>query len=440
MKKLSQTFCSGIVLLFGLAGAAHAETLQEAYALALQSDPVLAAAEAQYRSVLEAKPQARAALLPQLNAQAAIYDKDVTYDDASPVFQDAHYRRKNWGLSLDQALFNRQAWLRLAQADLQLAQAEAQVQAERQALVVRLAEAYFDVLAAQDNLEFAKAEKTAISRQLEQTRERFRVGMLAITDVRESEAQFDLSVAQAIDAANQLDIARESLEVITGQLSTELAGLREDFVPSAPTPDDLTAWVDQALKNSLALRAAQFAVELAEKEVANRKAGHLPTLGLGADYGVQDDSGGFSEGKATDVTVGLTLVVPLYTGGLTSARVVEGQQLKAKAQQQYEQQKRETIRQTRASYLSVLSGISRVSALRQALSSTQTAADATKAGFEVGTRTSVDVLLALRETYRARRDYARARYDYIVSTLKLKQATGLLSAEDLTEIKTGMKM
>lgn len=438
MTRLKMLIASGAVFSALASAPVWSSTLMEVYEKASMEDATLAAAEAKYRAATQAKPQARAALLPQINASAGYDKKDISYEDANPAFSDDKYDHITYGLRLDQVLFDRSSWLRASQADLQIAQAAAQIEAERQNLIVRTAEAYFNVLAAQDNLSFAQAEKEAISRQLEETRQRFEVGMIAITDVRESEAQYDLAVAQEIDAVNQLDIANEALRVIIGEAPDELARLQDDFVPRAPDANSIDSWMDRALKNSLLLKAAEMGKTLAAEEVKRRRAGHLPTLALKAEAGVQDDDGGFSKGTATDKTIGLALKLPIYSGGLVSAQVAEAEELYRQAKEQYEAQKREIVRQSRASFLSVQSGISRVKALKQALASTQTAAKATRAGFEVGTRTSVDVLLSLRETYRAKRDYSRARYDYVLSTLRLKQATGLLKATDLEQINNWM--
>ena len=433
-----KTIVMGTVLATGVTPAAWSDTLLEVYHQAMTSDATLAAAEAKYQAALQAKPQARAPLLPQINASAGYDRKDISYEDANPAFSDDKYNHKTYGIRIDQLLFDRASWLRASQADLQIAQAAAQIEAERQDLIVRTAEAYFGVLAAEDNLRFAQAEKEAISRQLEETRERFQVGMIAITDVKESEAQYDLAVAQEIDAVNQVDVAKEALRVIVEELPDELVHLTDDFVPKAPESDSIDAWVDKAIANSKLLKVAEMGVALAAEEVKRRRAGHLPTLSLKAEAGVQDDDGGFSKGKASDKTVGIALKLPIYSGGLVSAQVAEAEELHRQAKKQYELQKREVVRQARASFLSVQSGISRVKALKQALASTETAAKATQAGFEVGTRTSVDVLLSLRETYRAQRDYAKARYDYIVSTLRLRQAAGILKGEDLEKINNWM--
>ncbi|HFD86699.1 MAG TPA: type I secretion protein TolC [Gammaproteobacteria bacterium] len=439
MHRFNSLILGGLVASGMLLPVAHAENLLDVYQLATRADATLAAAEAKYQAALQARPQSHAPLRPQINASAGFDRKDISYKDANPAFSDDTYNHKTYGIRLDQLLFDRASWIRASQSDIQIAQAKAQILAERQDLIVRTAEAYFGVLAAEDNLRFAKAEKEAISRQLDETRERFQVGMIAITDVKESEAQHDLAVAQEIDAVNQLDIAKEELRVIIDQSPESLDRLKLGAVPAkADSKEDIDSWVKRAIDNSLTLKVAEMGVELAKQEVKRRRAGHLPTLGFKAELGVQDDEGGFSKGKATDTSLGLALKLPIYSGGLVSAQVAEADSLYRQAKEQYELQKREVVRQARASYLSVQSGRSRVKALQQALASTETAAEATQAGFEVGTRTAVDVLLSLRETYRAQRDFARARYDYVLSTFRLRQATGILAYGDLEKINKWM--
>lgn len=428
---------------FALAAAltfsqAQAENLVDVYELALDADQTLNAAEIGYQAALQAKPLARSALLPQINANAGFENHDQTFSDTPPekqaFFQDKKFDRIRYGVRLDQVLYDKDSWVRLGQANNQIAKAEADIAAARQDLILRVATAYFDVLAGRDSLTFARAEKQAISQQLQQSKERFEVGLIAITDIHEAQAKFDLSKAQEIDAQNGLGIAQESLLVLTGQLPEGLDPLKESFIPVSPEPTEIDAWVTSALENSLALKAANFGLDIAKQEITRRKAGHYPTLGLSAEVGVQDDSGGFSEGASSDTILALALKLPLYTGGRTSASVTEARLLYRQAETNVELQKREAVRQARASYLNVIAGISRVQALKQALASSQSAVDATDAGYEVGTRTAVDVLLALRDTYRAQRDYAQSRYDYILSTFRLKQAAGILSSRDLKEI------
>ncbi len=438
LRSIQRTCLFGMLLILSglIVKPVAAESLQDIYQLALTADPTLGAAEAEYQAALQAKPQARAALLPQINAQAGHDWLDTEFESAD-ISQSDSYKHGSYGINLNQVIYDKSSWVRFAQADSQIAQAEAQILAARQELMLRTAEAYFDALSAKDSLEFAEAEKEAIARQLEQSRERFEVGLIAITDVKESEAQHDLAIAEEIDAQNQLNISAENLQAIIGRLPENLQPLSENFELVTPEPANIQKWEESALDNSLSLKAAQFALESAQKEVDRRRAGHHPTLGLKAEYGNQEDrdnTGGFNRGDATSSSIGLEFRLPIYSGGLTRAQVAEATHLHTQARKGFELQRRESIRETRASYLNVIAGISRVKALNQALSSTQTAAEAAQAGFEVGTRTAVDVLLALRETYRAKRDYSRARYDYIVSTFRLKQAAGTLTAQDIAEI------
>ena len=419
--------------------AVNSENLLQVYQEALRADPALAAAEAAYQATLQTKPQARAGLLPQINASAGYNYTDQSYKDAAVFFRDDHFTTKNYGLRLDQTLFNKTIWVQLDQADSSIAKSAAELTAARQDLMIRVAQAYFDVLTAQDSLEFVTAEKNAIHQQLKQSQQQFEVGLIAITDVHESQAQYDLSIAQEIDAKNQLDISKEALHTIINRHTLGLSSLNDASPLPRPEPENIQQWVETSLETNPQLKAIGYAVKLAEQEIDKRKGGHYPTLGLAATYGVNDSDGGFSSGEVTDGTVGLELKLPIFTGGLTTAQVSEARSLYEKALKEQERVKRSTVQQVRASYLNVLAGISRVSALKQALKSTQTAADAAQVGFEVGTRTAVDVLLALRETYRAQRDYSKARYDYILSTLRLKQAAGSISENDLKIINSWLQ-
>ena len=431
-KRIAQTVA--LVLSLGISQAVFGENLQEVYDLSLTSDPSLQAAEAGYLAALEAKPQARSAFRPQLNANAGYELHDQSFDDSPNRNGDYDFSRLSYGLNLSQSLYNKPARVQLDQADSSISKAEANIVASRQNQIVSVAEAYFNVLSAADNLEFAKAEKDAISRQLEQSRERFEVGLIAITDVREAEAQYDLAVSQEISAENQLNIALENLQVIMGKAPQKLATLQEAFEPTEPNPTSIEDWVKLALENSLALRAATHDLDAAKLEVKKAKAGNLPTIGASASYGVQDDDDGLSEGNAADTALGLSLTWPIYNGGLTSSQTRQAEHQYLQAKESFELQRRQIVRQTRAAYLNVLASISQVKALKQALKSTQTAHETAKAGFEVGTRTAVDVLLALRETYRAQSNYASARYNYILEMFRLKQAAGTLSAADIKDI------
>ncbi|MDX5334274.1 MAG: TolC family outer membrane protein [Gammaproteobacteria bacterium] len=429
-----------------LAPLAQAEDLIDVYEIAAQNDPQIRAAEAAYQAAREATPQARASLLPQINASYQLSEQDQTISDAdNPALNgDNDSSSDGWTLRLDQSIYNHQYWVALSQASDTVAQAEAELAAARQALFTRVAEAYFAVLAAEDTLRFAQAEKEAIARQLEQTERRFEVGLIAITDVKESQAQYDLAVAAEIDAINVLDNARESLQVLTGRYLDNLTPLGENLPLASPDPMDLQAWEERAMEQNLSLRAARFATERTRREIQRQRAGHYPTFDLVASYSEFDNSsarlgGVTSDFTSEDASIGVQANLPIFSGGRTSSLTSQARSLFQQAQEELELTRRETSRLTRASYLNVMSDISRVRALEQALISTRTAAEATQAGFEVGTRTSVDVLLALRETYRAERDYASARYTYILNTLRLKQAAGMLARDDLEAVNNWLR-
>ena len=425
-------------LLIGMAGlgfacSVNAAELLNAYALATTNDPQLRAAAADRDALIEAKPQARSVIMPQLGltGQIARNRRQQTIngqEQPTTISTDASV-----DLTLNQAIFDWTAFRRLEQADEQVAAAQAGYLAEEQALVLRVAEAYFDAVASADALEFAVAEKRAVSRQLEQAQKRFEVGLSAITDVQEAQARYDLTIAQEIDANRQLRSAQEALREVTGDYPTNLPGLKTTIPLVPPMPESPDLWVDRAINNNLDLAAALLNVDIAQFEIRAQEGARLPTLGLQAGAGYSDFGGAFGS-ETESASIGLFLDVPLSTGGLTSSRVRESRSLYVQQVALAEQTKRSVERQARDAYDGVLAGISRVKALRQAVKSSQTALEASEAGYRVGTRTSVDVLDAQREIYGARRDYARARYDYLLNLLRLKQASGQLTPDDLAEI------
>ena len=330
-------------------------------------------------------------------------------------------------------MFDWTAFRRLNQSESQVAAAEAGYLADEQGLVLRVAEAYFDAVAAADALEFAVAEKRAISRQLEQAQKRFEVGLSAITDVQEAQARYDLTVAEEIEANRTLRTAQEALREITGVYPSNLPGLKADMPLTPPAPAKANAWVENALNGNLELAEAILNVDIAQGEIRAQEGGRLPTLGLQAGAGYSDQGGAFGS-ETESASIGLLLDIPLYTGGRTSSLIRESKSRYIQQTALAEQTRRAVERQARDAYDGVLAGISRVKALGQAVKSSQTALEASEAGYRVGTRTSVDVLDAQRELYAARRDYARARYDYLINLLRLKQSTGQLLVDDLAEI------
>lgn len=431
------------ISLFGLllaCQAARAETFWEVYELARERDAQLAAAEAAYLAAIEVKPQARAFLLPQLEftASAARQSTDVDINGAENVSGDPDPREMN--LSLLQSVYRREFWVQLSQADAQIAQAKAELEAARQDLIIRTAEAYFRVLFAEDNLQFTKAEKEAIGRQLEQSQRRFEVGLIAITDVKESEARYDTAVAEQISAENLLDTTREALAVITGEYIESVGRLSEEAPLELPEPSDIDEWVKTALDENVDLIAARFATETSRQEITRARSTFLPYVDLFASGTKRkEDSGLFPERDTTDLTVGLQATLPLYLGGSRFSQVREARASFQESQDLLEFTRRQVIQGARESYLNVESQMSRVMALKRAVISNQTSAEATQAGFEVGTRTAVDVLLTLSAVFEAERNYSEARYTYVLNGLRLKRAAGILSEEDVRAINVYME-
>ncbi len=405
-----------------------------AYEMAQTSDPEIQAAQFEYQAILDTKPQARAALLPNISLD--VYASQVSRDtNSTSTSARGDYDVSGYSLSLSQSIYQHDLYLTLEQTDLNIASAAAGYDAAKQALILRVAEAYYNVLAAEDNLAFAKAEKKAIGEQLEQTKRRFDVGLIAITDVKESQAQYDLSVAQEIQAENQLATTTETLGTIIGSIPDSLVGLPENIPLLIPEPADINQWVETAKQNNLNLKTAQYAFEIARKQVSIDRAGHYPSLALSLSH---DDSTQDYENSVSvdteDTTLTLNLSIPIYSGGLTSAQTRSAVSQQERARMLHQKAVRDTVKLARDSYLGVTTSIAQVKALKQALISTQTAYEATQAGFEVGTRTAVEVLSVLREQYRAERDYAQARYDYLLNVLSLKQAAGTLNKEDVAQI------
>ena len=411
----------------------------QAVDLAEKSDPTMLAAEYEYRSILESRSQSLSSLLPQIEFNIyKRHDQSEISNSSDPatIPNDKHsFDTDGYSLSLNQSIYEHDLHLQLEQSDINIAMATVALEAERQALIVRVAQAYYQVLAANDNLRFARAEKQAIERQLEQAQKRFDVGMTAITDVKEARAQFDIAVAQEIIADNRVLTAREALKVLIGEISGSLHNLTSKLPMLNPEPVDINQWVEYAKKNNPQLKSAAYAVEYSQKQVAINRSGHYPSLNLLLSHGYSSPDGGYSVVRdSEDTTAILELTVPIYSGGLTNSKTRQAALEVNKSKALHDKMLRQIVQNVRDSYLGVTASIAQVKALKQALISTQTAYQATQAGFEVGTRTAVEVLTVLREQYRAERDYAQARYDYVMNVLSLKQAAGILSKQDVIQI------
>ncbi len=413
----------------------QAEDLSQVFELAKQNDPTYGAAVAEYQAAVEASPKAWANVKPQINLSGE-YSEIIDENSTSSIrtIVDDNYDNQSYALKLTQTLYNKSQFDAIAQADALVAQAEAVYGNARYDLILRVAQSYFDVLSESASLVFAKAEKKAIAQQLDQAKQRFKVGLTAITDVLEAQARYDQAVSSEIEAQRLLDLSNESLREITGQAHGELHAVKANLKLVSPDPNDMEAWVKTALERNLLLLSAEQAVNAAREGKDLAYAGHYPILNFEASYADREQNGGTFPFASDGTTLSLQLNIPIYSGGGTNAAGREAAALYQQSKQLYETQRRATERLTRNSYLTVLSAISQVNALKQSVRSSQSALEATQAGFEVGTRTAVDVLDSQRELYLAQRNYIRARHAYIVNTLQLKQAAGTLMDEDMTLI------
>jgi outer membrane protein len=411
-----------------------ADDMLSVYQLAVQSDPQLSAAKAAYQATLEVIPQSRAALLPNLGATGVVTrDRYHNRNPSAGEPENSYATNKTFGAQLTQAIYQRKSFLKLEQTDSVVAQSKAQLTAAEQDLILRVATRYFLVLGAQDNLDFVKGDKDAIGRTLDQAQQRFDVGLSAITDVLEARARYDIAVSDEINAEKLLADAREALREVTGVEPGTLEVLQPEIPLIPPDPAVEEQWVSVAADQNPLLLAARAATETARQEIDIQRAGHYPTLDLTADYAWRNnDFGGFGiSQERNDSSIGVQMTLPLYQGGLISANTRQSQHQFTQAQETQVQQRRATERQSRDTFRGVMTGISKVTSLKQAVLSNEKALEAAEAGFDVGTRTIVDVLDTQRDLLSAKRDHARSRYDYLLDMLRLKQAAGILEEDDL---------
>jgi len=444
----------GLMVTLLAAPIAQGADLLQVYERAAQNDPLIREAEANRLAARESKPRALSALLPQIGASGVLGQQE---SDGSQTFltqvlnqppqinttnQETDADFTQYQLQLVQTVFRWDQWVTLKQASSQVAQAEANYAAAQQDLMLRSAQRYFDVLAAEDTLQSVTSARDAIARQLDQANKRFEVGLIAITDVQEAKAAHDNANAVVIQSKRNLATAHELLRELTGDPFQSLAKLSETMPLQTPDPQDENEWVKTAMEQNLALTASRLAADIARDTISIRRSGHLPSLDLvlsrtGFDAEVtqiNDGVEGPADNDNTDDQIALQLNFPIYAGGFVQSNVREAVYLHRAARERLERTARETERETRDAYLGVLSEISRVQALKQALESSRTALQATEAGYEVGTRTTVDVLDARRRLAEAETNYARSRYDYLINTVRLKLAAGILKSGDVTDI------
>ncbi len=435
---------SGVwLLLTGLSLAAvppiaDGADLLSVYREARDADAVYAGARATYLAGQEKLPQGLAGLLPvvTLTANTLYNDRDLQFRNGTPV-NSGRFNSNALNVTATQPLFRPQNWITYEQAKNQVSQSEAAFLQAAQELILRVAQAYFDVLLAENNVALAAAQKTAFSEQLAQAKRNFEVGTATITDSNDAQARFDLAVSQEIAAQNDLEIKRQALRQIIGRLPPELARLSPRFTPMLPNPNSMENWVEQSTLSSLQIRVAQAAFDIAAQEVHKNRGAHLPTLDAVASYNDSGSGSGIQGGSGTDTTtryIGLQLSFPLYQGGLTASRVRESLANQEKARFDLENTRRTVALNTRASFLSVTNGVAQIRALEAALISAQSSLDSTRLGQEVGVRTQVDVLNATQQLISTRRDYAQAIYTYAVNVLRLKAAAGTLTEDDVTYV------
>ena len=438
------------VLLSGFAGATvlmasngQAEDLIQVYRDAQRYDAVYAAARQTLAAGRERLPQGRALLLPNLNlsanAQVGRIDSESRNTALTPSFT-RDPRTLGYTLTLAQPIYRPQNYLQYRQSELQVAQAEATFAQAGQDLIVRTAQAYFDVLAAFDTLEVVRAQKTATGEQLAAAKRNFEVGTATITDTHEAQSRFDLISAQEIAALNDLQTKYQALQLITGKAYNELKALRPEVKLAPPNPENMDSWVEIAEKQGYPVQVADAAAEIAALEARRQRAGHLPTLDAVATYGQTGSSASSTSATSpagadvTTSTIGLQFAMPLYQGGGIDSREREAAALSLKSKDDLENARRTAAVSTRQNYLLVINGISAIAALEQAMISSQSSLDSNKLGYEVGVRINIDVLNAQQQLYSTRRDLAVARYNTIVNQLKLKSLAASLREEDLEEV------
>ena len=418
---------------------AYAETydLAQMYQSAISYDADIAAAESAYKAEQEQENSALAGLLPQLEATASkgFVDREVKEGSGN----SDSYETTAYGVTLTQPLLSMPSWYNLSAAEYGSARAEAEYLAAQQDLILKVAEAYFDVLRSEVDLTASRALETAVKRQYEQAKEQFDVGLIAITDVHEAKASYDSSQTTRIRVEGALTIARETLSRITGQYTMNLKSLSEAYPISVDPTEKIDSWVASALENNLSVIAAQFGVKAFEADYKSKRSGHYPTLTLTAglndttlDNYKQPTINGTAETEESNIALNFNL--PLYSGGATQAASKRSRFLAEQARHQLTSAQRSAEIQTRSEFINLRTNVQTVESLQQNIVSRESALEATREGYNVGTRNIVEVLDAERNYFTALRDHASARFDFVISSLRLKQAAGTLTQEDVLAI------
>jgi len=448
-------FTKSIILPFVLLGVnlpSVAADLVETYHAAQGQDSVFAAARSTQQAGKEKLPQGRSTLLPTLNitANSTYNNNEIKYNEPGVPYPSGPSRFLNHGaaITLVQPIYRQNNWQVYSESELQVAQTDAQFKSAEQDLIIRAAQAYFDVLAAQDAVNLTSAQKTAIAEQLAQAKRNFEVGSATITDTLEAQARYDLTSSLSIDALSNLEIKERAYQQLTNALPKNLKPVGASLKLEVPQPADVEKWVAEAQLGNLQLAVAQAGAELADKEVDRNRGGHYPTLDLVGSYGknkiIPQGAGTFLNGNnALDTDqmtsyIGVQLNIPLLQGGLIQSKTREAEANRDRANAELESARRNVDLQTRQAYIGVVNGRSQVMALEQALKSSEKLLEASKLGQEVGVRTNLDVLNAQQQLYSTRRDLYLAKYNYLISRLKLKASTGNLAEDELAVVNQSL--
>lgn len=412
---------------------ALADDLAEIYNLAKENDPTLLRAAAQRDAAFEAITSSRSSLLPQINLSASY---DLTRSD----YDSAENNTFAANVGFTQELYQRSSWITLDTAEKTARQADAEYATQQQKLILRVSTAYFEVLRAQDSLEFVRAEKAAVARQLEQTKQRFEVGLSAITDVHDAQAEYDTVLANEVVSENNLINSYESLREITGREHTDLKVLDTESFSTSKTKESPQQLLELAQTKNLTLLTARIAQDIARDSISLASSGHLPSLTLDGGYGFTDRTQSTTDYDANSFNIGINLDVPLYTGGNITSQVKQAEFNYVAASEDLEATYRSIVTTVRSSNNNINATIGTIRAYEQSVVSAQSALEATEAGFDVGTRTIVDVLDSTRRLFDANRNLSDARYNYIISVLNLRDATGSLTEQEILNVNSSLKV
>ena len=426
-------------LYFFVSGVSYSANLIEIYNVAVKNDPELLAAEFNHKATMQEYPIARSYLLPNLNFSASSQRTRESIDGTVYGTSSAtsQFTTDAYSINLKQPLYRRDLFSLLEKSEFEVAKSLAERDSARQDLIIRVAEAYFNILDSIDNISYVTSEKAAIKSQLEESKKRLEVGLIAITDYAEAQASYDLSETKYLEAENLRDLTKESLYVLTGRQFKNFAPLSLNIKVKDPDPNNIKSWEDFAIKQNLELLAYKRAQDVAVANLKYERSKHFPTLDI---YGTvkETDKGGGSSGafESNNDYIGIELNIPIFIGGNTYYNSKQASYLEEKARYDLLKKKREVIRDTRQTFLNLKSSISKVNASKKALESNELSVEYNKAGFEVGTRSTTDVLLALKDLFKAKKNYSKAKYEYLISNLKLKKSIGTLSIQDLEVINS----